>query len=92
MKVFVHHDSTGAVHSLIVVNAPADRMPMLTPEAGLFVSEVEGEIPGLTAEPDKRDLKAIGRIAETLRVATPIPRCKLVSKTPHKIGRRKDGG
>ena len=80
MKVFVHYDFSGAVHSLIVANAPADRIPMLTPGPGLFVAEVEGEVPGLKPEPDERDLEALGKIAETLRVATPIPRCTLVRK------------
>jgi hypothetical protein len=80
MKVYVHYDYSGAVHSLIVVNAPVDRIPMLAPGPGLFVAEVEGEILGLKSEPDERDLEALSKIAETLRVATPIPRCKLVSK------------
>ena len=81
MKVYVHYDSSGAIHGLIAVNAPADRMPMLTPKAGLFVAEVEGAVPGWkprkTGEPD---MKALHEIAQTLRVATPIPRCKLVRK------------
>jgi hypothetical protein len=80
MKVYVHHDHAGAVHSLIVSNAPADRIPMLTPGPDLFVAEVEGEVPGLKSEPNDRDLDALRQIVETLRVATPIPRCKLVSK------------
>jgi hypothetical protein len=80
MKAYVHYDYSGAVHSLIVANAPADRIPMLAPGPGLFVAEVEGEIPGLKTEPDERDLEALDKLAETLRVATPIPRCKLVSK------------
>ncbi len=80
MKVYVHYDRSGAIHGLIAVNAPADRIPMLTPEPGLFVAEVEGEIPGLKPDPDESDLEALRKIAQTLRVATPIPRCKLVSK------------
>jgi hypothetical protein len=80
MKVYVHYDSSGAIHSLIAVNAPADRMPMLVPEPGLFVGEVEGEVPGWKHETDQPDLEALRKIAQTLRVATPIPRCKLVRK------------
>jgi hypothetical protein len=55
-------------------------MPMLVPEPGLFVAEVEGEIPGWKHETDPPDLEALRKIAQTLRVATPIPRCKLVRK------------
>jgi hypothetical protein len=80
MKVYVHYDYSGAVHSLIAVNAPADRTPMLAPKPGLFVAEVEGEVPGLKPDPDEADLEALRKIAQTLRVATPTPHCKLVSK------------
>jgi hypothetical protein len=78
MKVYVHYDYSGAVHSLVVSNAPADHIPMLSPGPGLFVAEVEGEVPGLESEPDERALEAISKIATTFRVATPVPRCKLV--------------
>jgi hypothetical protein len=81
MKVYVHYDSSGAIHGLIAVNAPADRMPILTPKAGLFVAEVEGKVPGWKYETGEPDLKALREIAQTLRVATPIPRCKLVRKS-----------
>ena len=80
MKVYVHYDHSGAIHSLISVNAPADRIQTLAPEPGFFVAEVEGEIPGLKPEPGESDLEALRKIAQTLRVATPSPRCKLVSK------------
>lgn len=80
MKVYVHYDSSGVIHGLIAVNAPADRMPMLAPKAGLFVAEVEGKVPGWKHETGEPDMKALHEIAQTLRVATPIPRCKLVRK------------
>ena len=80
MKVYVHYDYSGAIHSLVAVNAPADRTSMLAPGPGLFVAEVEGEVPGLKPDPDESDLVALRKIAQNLRVATPIPRCKLVSK------------
>jgi hypothetical protein len=80
MKVYVHYDSSGAIHGLIAVNAPADRIPMLATGPGLFVAEAEGEVPRLKPEPDESDLEALRKIAQTLRVATPIPRCKLVRK------------
>ena len=53
---------------------------MLAPQPGLFVAEVEGDVPGLKPEPDKSDPEALRKSLQTLRVATPIPRCKLVSK------------
>jgi hypothetical protein len=80
MKVYVHYDSSGAIHDLIAVDAPADRIAMLAPQPGLFVAEVEGKVPGLKPEPDKSDPEALRKSLQTLRVATPIPRCKLVSK------------
>ncbi|HET6887587.1 MAG TPA: hypothetical protein VFH87_06655 [Candidatus Udaeobacter sp.] len=80
MKVYVHYDSSGAIHGLIAANAPADRMPMLVPEPGLFVGEVKGEVPGWKHETDPPNLEALRKIAQTLRVAAPIPRCKLVRK------------
>jgi hypothetical protein len=80
MKVYVHYDGSGAIHGLITVNAPEDRIPMLAPGPGLFVAEVEGEIPGLKNAPDGSDMEALRKIAQTLRVATPNPCCRLVRK------------
>ena len=80
MKVYVHYDSSGAIHDLIAVDAPADRIPMLAPKPGLFVAEVEGDFPGLKPNPDEADIESLRKSLQTLRVATPIPRCKLVSK------------
>jgi hypothetical protein len=52
MKLFVHHDATGAIRSIVTVNAPEQFHAMLTPKAGLLVAEVEGtEIkPGASVE------------------------------------------
>ena len=80
MKVYVHYDHSGAIHSVISVDAPADRIPMLAPEPGLFVAEVEGESLGLKPESDESHMEALRKVAQTLRVATPGPRCKLVGK------------
>jgi hypothetical protein len=80
MKAYVHYDSSGAIHDLIVVDAPADRIAMLAPQPGLFVAEVEGKVPGLKPEPDKTDPEELRKSLQTLRVAIPIPCCKLVSK------------
>jgi hypothetical protein len=82
MKAYVHYDRFGAIHGLITVNAPDDRIPMLAPAPGLFVAEVEGDIPGLKLETGEPDLDAVRKIVQTLQVATPIPRCKLVSRSP----------
>ena len=80
MKVYVHYDGSGAIHSLISVNAPADHFPMLAPEPGLFVAEVEGESLGLKPESGESHMEALRKVAQTLRVATPGPHCKLVGK------------
>jgi len=80
MKVYVHYDASGAIHGLVTVNAPADRTAMLAPGPGLFVAEVEGEIPGLKPAPYESDMEALRKIAQTLRVATPNPGCRLVRK------------
>jgi hypothetical protein len=80
MKVYVHYDCSGGIHDLIAVDAPADRIPMLAPKPGLFVAEVEGDVPGLKPDPDEADVAALRKNLQTLRVATPIPRCKFVSK------------
>lgn len=80
MKVYVHYDASGAIHSLVAVNAPADHMPALAPEPGLLVAEVEGKVPGWKYKDKLPDLEALRQVAQTLRVATPVSRCKLVKK------------
>jgi hypothetical protein len=42
MKIFAHHDSSGAIHSLIGVDAPEGVEVMLEPEPGVLVTEIEG--------------------------------------------------
>ena len=79
MKAFVHYDYSGAIHGLVAVDTPADRIPMLVPGPGLFVAEVDVEVLGLKPKTDKLDLEALRKCAQTLRVAEPIPRCKLVA-------------
>jgi hypothetical protein len=75
MKLFVHHDATGAIRSIVTVNAPKQFQAMLTPKAGLLVAEVEGtEIkPGDSVE-------ELRKIAQAHKVATPN-RVKLTKKS-----------
>jgi len=49
MKVYVHYDSSGAIHDLIAVDAPEIASAMLAPQPGLFVAEVEGKDPWFEA-------------------------------------------
>jgi hypothetical protein len=76
MKIFAHYDSTGAIQSLVVVNAPEGHGPMLAPKPGLFVAEVEG----LKLKSETPDVETLREIARTHKVASPSPRCTLVKK------------
>ena len=75
MKVFVHHDATGTIRSIITVDAPSQFNLMLTPKPGLLVSEVEG----VKVKSGATDVKALRKIAETHTVAT-TERRKLAKK------------
>jgi hypothetical protein len=80
MKVYVYHDSTGAVRSLVAVSVAERGSPMLAPKPGIFVSEVEGEVEDLKLTPEASDLEAFRKMAKGLRVATPTPRTTLIRK------------
>jgi hypothetical protein len=80
MKVYVHYDSSGAVHSLVAVNTPEGSSAMLTPRPGLFVAELDGEVEGLKLKPDARELEALRDMVKELRVPTSPPRCTLVRR------------
>ena len=82
MTVYAHYDSSGTIHALVVVNAPEGTSPMLTPKPGLFVAEIEGEVEGLNLNPEAADadLETLRTVIQNLRVATPIPRCRLAPK------------
>jgi hypothetical protein len=75
MKLFVHHDATGAIHSIVTVHAPERVGLMLTPAPGLFVAEIEGT----KVKPGVPDVEELRKIAKTHEVATPN-RCKLTKK------------
>jgi hypothetical protein len=78
MKVYVHHDETGTIHSLVFVDAPASAGAMLAPRPGEFVTEVEGLKDKLGAgEPD---VEALREIAKRHKVSTAVPRSKLAKK------------
>jgi hypothetical protein len=74
MKSFVHHDSTGAIHSLITVNAPKGMTAMLTPAPGESAAEIEDlGIKGV-------DVDAVRQALRGRRVDAPHSRCKLTTE------------
>jgi hypothetical protein len=75
MKLFVHHDATGAIRSIVTVNAPSQFRAMLTPKTGLLVAEVEGT--EIKAGASVEELRKIGKAQ---RVATPN-RVRLATKS-----------
>jgi hypothetical protein len=74
MKLFVHHDATGAIRSIVTVNAPSQFNAMLTPKPGLLVAEVEGT--EIKAGASVEELRKIGKAQ---RVVTPN-RVRLATK------------
>jgi hypothetical protein len=76
MKLFVHYDATGAIHSMVTVNAPEQFRVMLTPRAGLQVAEVEGT----EIQSDAMGVKELRELAQAHKVATPN-RVKLTKKS-----------
>jgi hypothetical protein len=50
MKIFAHHDPTGAIRSLVGVDAPEGVEAMLEPEPGVLVTEIQGVDLDLNAE------------------------------------------
>lgn len=77
MRTFVHSDSDGTIHSLIVVDAIEGVAAGPVPEPGLHVDEVEG----VELEIDQFDSDAAREIFETHRIepTSPSPR-KLLKK------------
>ncbi len=82
MKLFVHYDATGAIRSIVTVNAPEQFSVMLTPSAGLLVGEVEEtEIPsGAAGVEDAAGLEELRKFGRAHKVVTPN-RVKLTKKT-----------
>jgi len=76
MKLFVHHDATGAIRSMVTVNAPEQFRLMLTPKAGLLVAEVEG----IKIKPGAAGVKELRKFAQAHKVVTPN-RVKLTKKS-----------
>ena len=78
MKIYVHYDAEGNIHSVFSVDAPEGGGAMLAPEAGLFVGEVE--IEGLELRSDESNAETLLEIANTYKVTTPVPRLQLTKK------------
>jgi hypothetical protein len=75
MKLFVHHDATGAIRSIVTVNAPTQFHAMLTPKAGLLVAEVDS-----TEIKSGASVEELRKIAKDRMVVTPN-RVKLTKKS-----------
>jgi hypothetical protein len=76
MKVFVHHDTSGVIRSMITVNAPEQFHLMLTPKAGLLVAEVEG----IKIKAGAEGVEELRKVAQAHKVVTPN-RVKLTKKS-----------
>lgn len=75
MKSYAHYDAEGAIHALIVGEAPAGFELRQVPQPGMHFGEVEG-----VKLSDPRDAEAIRKIAETHRVAVSAPRAAALVK------------
>ena len=42
MKKFAHHDEKGSIKGIVIIDAPKNVGLMLSPKAGIFVTEIEG--------------------------------------------------
>ena len=73
MKLFVHHDSKGAIRSIVTVNGPKQFQAMLTPKAGLLVAEVEG-----------MEIKPRASVEELRKIA----KAHVVTRKPVKLTRK----
>ena len=76
MRVFAYYDTAGTIHSLITNSGPDGFSAMLTSKPDLFVAEVEG----LQLKSNAPHIEELRKIAETHKIATPLPRCTLVRK------------
>ena len=76
MKIYVHYDSEGTIHSFVTTDAPAGAGAMLTPKAGQFLAEVDGlKFKGKTPTHEE-----LAEIRSTHKVSLPGPRCTLTKK------------
>ena len=71
MKVFVHHDAAGAIHSMVTVNAPEQFHLMLTPKA---------EVEGIKIKAGAEGVEELRKVAQAHGVVTPN-RVKLTKKS-----------
>jgi hypothetical protein len=78
MKIYAHHDADGTIRSLVTVNAPERGGMMLAPKPGVFVAEIEGLT--LKLKSDTSDIEALGEIARSHNVSTPLPTCRVAKK------------
>jgi hypothetical protein len=78
MKVYAHHDETGTIHSLVIVDAPKGAGALLAPKAGELVTEVEGlKVKTGAGGPD---VDALREVARSHKISTAVPRSKITKK------------
>lgn len=58
MNIYAHHDHKGSIKGIVVVTNPKNAGLMLTPKAGLLVTEVEG-IKFKSKKPTVEEMKGI---------------------------------
>lgn len=63
MKAYAHYDTEGAIHMLIIGEAPDGVQVRMTPQAGMNF----GEVKGVTVQ-DVRNEQELRRISQTHRV------------------------
>jgi hypothetical protein len=62
MKTFAHHDAEGNIHALVTVSG--EKMAMLTPKAGHFVTQIDHS--------ESMDVEAVWKMAKGMKI--PVPR------------------
>ena len=76
MKLTVHYDPSGKVHSFITVGGTDSNGMMLVPKRGFLV----GEVQDVTVESGVAGLKKLRELAKNYIVDEPAPRRKLRKK------------
>ena len=70
MKAYAHHDETGRIHSLTIVNAPEGCGAMLAPNPGVFVTAFEE----VDVAPYAEDVEKLRRFINSRKVPAPTHR------------------
>jgi hypothetical protein len=76
MRVYVHYDLEGTIHSFVTANASEGSGMMLVPRPGILVAEVEG----LQPQPTRDGHVELRETAKSHVVGNPQGRITLVKK------------